>query len=97
MVKRFLRYSLLHERPVKALFADTMKYRNITVVQLDEALVAYRVAGKKTPLVSPLTDILSVSYARGDDGDTLQYAVKEQVYAIRLHEMQGEDPSDPPG
>ena len=95
MVKRFLAYSLAHGRPVKALFADTMKYKNITVVGLADQEVTYTVAGKKTPLTSPLSDILSVCYARGDDGDTLQYAVKEIKHAVDPNEHQGEDPVDP--
>ncbi len=95
MVKRFLDYSLAHGRPVKALFADTMKYRNITVTALDDAQVTYTVAGKKTPLTSPIGDILSAGYARGDDGDTLKYAVKEQEHAVLSHENQGENAVDP--
>lgn len=74
MVERFLLYSLRHRRPVKALFADTMKYRNIQVDSLEPDRVTYRTAGRKTPVTAPLSAILSVSYARGDDGDTLKYA-----------------------
>lgn len=95
MVKRFLRYSLAHGRPVKALFADTMKYRNITVTALDDIQVTYTVAGKKKPLTVPIGGILSASYARGDDGDTLKYAVKEQEHAILSDENQGQNPVDP--
>ena len=95
MVKRFLAYSLAHGRPVKALFADTMKYKNITVIGLTDQAVSYTVAGKKTPVTTPLGDILSVCYARGDDGDTLQYAVKEIEHAVDPDEHQGEDPVDP--
>lgn len=76
MVRRFLRYSLDHNRPVKALFADTMKYKNITVVLLDGDTVGYLTAGRKTPLTADIGNILSASYARGDDGDTLKYAAK---------------------
>ena len=78
MVRRFLLYSLRHGCPVKALFADTMKYQNIRVDSLEEDIVIYRTAGRKSPLTAPLSAILSVSYARGDDGDTLKYAAKEQ-------------------
>ena len=95
MVKRFLAYSLAHGRPVKALFADTMKYKNITVTRLTDREVTYTVAGKKTPLTAPLGDILSISYARGDDGDTLQYAVKETEHDVFSDETQGKDPFDP--
>ena len=95
MVKRFLAYSLAHGRPVKALFADTMKYKNITVTRLTDREVTYTVAGKKTPLTASLGDILSISYARGDDGDTLKYAVKEQDHAVLTDENQGQNPVDP--
>ena len=95
MVKRFLRYSLDHNRPVKALFASALRYRNITVTALDDQEVTYRVAGKKAPVVSPLGDILSVCYARGDDGDTLQYVGKEQENDLNSGEMESEDPGDP--
>ena len=74
MVRRFLRYSLEHNRPVKALFADTMQYRNITVILLEESRVSYLTAGRKKPLTTEIDNILSASYARGDDGDTLKYA-----------------------
>ncbi|GEM_PF-465647 len=95
MVKRFLAYSLAHGRPVKALFAADMKYRNITVTGLTDQEVIYTAAGKKSPRTAPIGDILSAGYARGDDGDTLQYAVKEQEHAVLSEENQGEDPVDP--
>lgn len=74
MVRRFLLYSLHHDCPVRALFADTMQYRNIRVVALTENEVTYRLPGRKNPVTSPLDAFLTVSYARGDDGDTLKYA-----------------------
>ena len=78
MVRRFLTYSLEHNRPVKVLFSDTMRYKNITVVLLEGETVGYLTAGRKKPLLTTLDNILSASYARGDDGDTLQYAGKEE-------------------
>lgn len=77
MVKRFLRYSLEHERPVKVLFLEGMKYKNIRVTALDEDTFVYKTAGRKSADVAKINQILSASYARGDDGDTLQYAVRE--------------------
>lgn len=84
MVRRFLQYSLEHGKPVKALFADTMKYRNITVVLLEGDTVGYLTAGRKKPLTVPIDGILSASYARGDDGDTLKYALTEGGGAGRV-------------
>ena len=78
MVRRFLAYSLAHNRKVRVLWADTMKYQNIQVIRLAEDQVAYLTAGRKNPLQKSLSDILSASYARGDDGDTLKYAAQEE-------------------
>ncbi len=78
MVRRFLLYSQRHSRPVKALFAENMKYQNIRVDSLEGDQVTYHTAARKTPVTAPISAFLSVSYARGDDGDTLKYAVWEQ-------------------
>ena len=78
MVRRFLAYSLAHNKPVKVLLADEMKFKNITVIDLQEDQVACLVSGRKKPLVLSLSQILSASYARGDDGDTLKYAAMEE-------------------
>ena len=78
MIKRFLIYSLNHHRPVKVLFADTLKYSNITVIGLEGEKVEFLTPGRKTPRTENLSCFLSASYARGDDGDTLQYAQAEE-------------------
>ena len=75
MVRRFLLYSLHHDCPVKALFADTMQYKNIRVMALEGDEVTYRLSGRKNPVTSSIDAFLTVSYARGDDGDTLKFAV----------------------
>ena len=72
--ERFLVYSRDHDAPVKVLLAEGLRYRNIRVVSLENGQVTYRTAGRKTLVTVPLDAILSVSYARGDDGDTLKYA-----------------------
>jgi len=87
MVRRFLQYSLEHNRPVRVLFADAMKYKNITVVLLEEDTVSYLTAGRKTPLTAQVGDILSASYARGDDGDTLRHMMR----ALEQGGRQGEE------
>ena len=78
MVRRFLLYSLHHDCPVKALFADTMQYKNIRVVALEGDEVTYRLPGRKNPVTSTIDTFLTVSYARGDDGDTLKFAAWDQ-------------------
>ncbi len=79
MVRRFLLYSLNHQCPVKALFSDTLQYKNIRVTALDDSTVTFLLPGRKTPVTAPLDAILSASYARGDDGDTLKYAAWEDA------------------
>ena len=73
MLERYLRYSLNHNRPVRVLLADTLKYQTITVIALDEAQVSFLTGRRKSPRTLPLSAFLSAAYARGDDGDTLQY------------------------
>ena len=74
MVKRFLIYSMDHNRPVKVLFWGADKYVNIRVTALEEEAVTYLLPGRKKTVTSPLGSIMSAFYARGDDGDTLKYA-----------------------
>ncbi len=68
---RFLIYSLRTNRPVRVLLTgDKMKYVNLTVLEInDESFVGLK-AGRKTPVTVPFNQILAVSYARGDNGDT---------------------------
>lgn len=80
MVKRFLAYSLAHNRPIRVWMADTMKCKNITVIGMEENQISFLAAGRKKPSVISMDRILSASYARGDDGDTLKYANQEGEY-----------------
>ncbi len=68
---RFLIYSLRTNRPVRVLLTgDKMKYVNLTVLEInDESFIGMK-AGRKTPVTVPFNQILAVSYARGDNGDT---------------------------
>lgn len=73
MEDRFLRYSLRHNRPVKALLVlDTLRYETLTVINLSDTELSYITARKKTPCTIPLSAVLAVGYARGDDGDSLE-------------------------
>lgn len=78
MIRRFLAYSLAHNRPVKVLWAETLKFQNIQVIALEEERVSFLSTRRKNPETQPLSAILSASYARGDDGDTLKYAAWEE-------------------
>ena len=76
---RFLRYSLRHNRPVRVLVQEeTMRYINLTVIALSEEGFSYRRAGRRTPGTLRYDQVLAVSYARGDDGDTLKNALREE-------------------
>ncbi len=77
MVDRFLRYSLERNKPIRVLFSDTMKYKNITVVLMEGNQIAYLTAGRKRPLTTERENVLSAAYARGDDGDTLRHLMRE--------------------
>ncbi len=70
-MKRFLEYSLFHQRPVRAVFMldGEITERNIRVTAITEASVSFTLSGKKKPIEIPIADMLSVSYARGDNGD----------------------------
>lgn len=77
-MERFLKYSMMHHTPVRVLMID-LKYRNITVTALDAEKVTCTDARHKIPYEIPLEHILSASYARGDDGDNLKYALQEEL------------------
>lgn len=68
---RFLIYSLRTNRPVRVLLTgDKMKYVNLTVLEINDESFTGLKAGRKTPVTVPFNQILAVSYARGDNGDT---------------------------
>lgn len=79
MADRFLLYSLNRHRPVKALLSlDKLRYETLTVLCLTEEEVSYATARKKKPQTIPLSCVLAVGYARGDDGDTLKNEQREK-------------------
>ena len=68
---RFLRYAIEHERKIRAAFLldGTLQQKTVSVVAYDEETVTLRIGSKKTPVVLPLSDLLSCDYARGDHGE----------------------------
>lgn len=82
MPGRFLEYSLRHGRKVRVILTDGEKgltVKNILVCGLTRDSVSYlSAANKKKPVTIPLNRVLSASYARGDDGDTLKNAQREE-------------------
>ena len=68
---RFLIYSLRTNKPVRVLLNDEkMKYVNLIVIEISDESFTGLKAGRKTPVTVPFNQILAVSYARGDNGDT---------------------------
>jgi hypothetical protein len=70
-VERFLRYSLEHGRPIRGvlILGGALVQKTFTVLVLEASGVTLRLGVKGTPLLLPLSDILSCDYARGDHGD----------------------------
>ena len=68
---RFLRYAVEHGRKIRAVFLldGQMVQKTVSVERFDDETVTLRLGGKKTPLVLPVTDLLSCDYARGDHGE----------------------------
>ena len=68
---RFLRYAVEHDRKIRAVFLldGQMLQKTVSILSYDDATVTMRLGSKKTPLVLPMTDLLSCDYARGDHGE----------------------------
>ena len=78
-MERFFVYSRDHTRPIRlmALPEDggKAKYINVICVEWDSEELKYiknSIRDKKLRSI-PLERVLSASYARGDDGETMQY------------------------
>lgn len=74
MVERFLRYSLEHGRKIAVILQDENGLRrvNLTVTRIEADEISYVSSRGSKEKTLPRDDILSASYARGDDGDTLR-------------------------
>ena len=75
MIERFLRYSLDHQRRILLIIQNEegkILRRNITVRHIADDVILYTVG--KNPRERKLlrSSVLSASYARGDDGDTMK-------------------------
>lgn len=70
-MNRFLRYSLLHQRRIKAVLMEKGKLSqiNLTVTALDETTFTYVSAKQKSPRTLPLSALMAAGYARGDTGE----------------------------
>ena len=68
---RFLRYATEHDRKIRAVFLldGQMLQKTISIVEYSEETVTIRIGSKKTPVVLPMSDLLSCDYARGDHGE----------------------------
>lgn len=76
LVDKFLQYSLTHQRPIKVMLMeeDRLASFNLTVQAIDEEGILYLSArNKKQPRRLRYDQLLSASYARGDDGDIMTH------------------------
>ncbi|MBR6705229.1 MAG: hypothetical protein IKI84_00930 [Clostridia bacterium] len=79
MMERFFVYSRDHARPIRLMVlpqdGEKAKYLNVICVEWDADELKYiknSIRDKKLRSIS-LGKVLSASYARGDDGETMQY------------------------
>ena len=75
MTDRFLRYSLEHNRRILVIVQDdagAIKRINLTVRHMNDDTVYYTAGKNVREKAIPRSGILSASYARGDEGDTLK-------------------------
>ncbi len=79
MMERFFVYSRDHSRPIRLMVlpgdGEKAKYINVICVDWDAEELRYikkSVRDKKLHTL-PMASVLSASYARGDDGETMQY------------------------
>lgn len=70
-MERFLRYSLLHGRKIRAVLTleGQLRQKTVLVTALDETCATLLIGAQKKPRAVPLSDILSCDYARGDHGE----------------------------
>lgn len=85
MVRRFLEYSLIHARPIRIVLFSSMKCRSVIVTALSEDTAEIRKNMKSPVEKIAISDILSASYGRGDDGDTLKYTLPEEERSDGKH------------
>ncbi len=74
MIDRFLLYSLEHHKKIVLMLMDEKGIRrvNVTVTAIGDEAIEYTAGRSDKRKTIALADILSASYARGDDGDTLK-------------------------
>ena len=79
MIDRFLLYSLERKKKIVLMVMDEKGIRrlNVTVTALGDEAVEYTVGHSDKKHSLAYADILSASYARGDDGDTLKNEEEE--------------------
>ena len=79
LIRGFLQYSLRYDRPVKLVWlaGDGIKAGNVTVRRLVGETFDCVTARKKTPQTMRLSDVLSASFARGDDGNPMNNVKRE--------------------
>ncbi len=80
LTRRFLEYSLRHSRPVKLVWmaVDGIRAGNVTVRSMGEETFDYVTArSRNKPQTMRVSDVLSASFARGDDGNPMNNMKQE--------------------
>ncbi|MBO4377947.1 MAG: hypothetical protein J5889_03230 [Clostridia bacterium] len=74
MLERFLRYSLERSQKISMIaeIDGVMKKMTVTIVRMDENEISYVTSRSTKEKTLDRASILSASYARGDEGDTLK-------------------------
>ncbi|MBR5383365.1 MAG: hypothetical protein IK133_06030 [Clostridia bacterium] len=74
MLERFLRYSLERSQKISMIaeIDGIMKKMTVTIVRMDEKEISYVTSRSTKEKTLDRASILSASYARGDEGDTLK-------------------------
>ena len=70
-MERFLRYSMDHDRPIRAVFLreGVLMQKKVTVLRLESGQVTFCIGMQQEPITLPVEDVLSCDYARGDHGE----------------------------
>ena len=71
-MERFLRYSMDHDRPIRAVFLreGVLMQKKVTVLGLGNGQVTLWIGPQQQQTFTlPVSDVLSCDYARGDHGE----------------------------
>ena len=85
MLERFLRYSLERGQKISMIaeIDGNIKKMTVTIVRMDENEITYVTSRSAKERTLERASILSASYARGDEGDTLKKEIAPEDSASK--------------